>query len=45
MDGRDFIVLVDGVHQLVKAPIVLIWDRLNTHVSRKMGTSSPSGRG
>jgi transposase len=24
------------VHQLVKAPIVLVWDRLNTHVSRTM---------
>uniref|UniRef100_UPI000765E25D transposase n=1 Tax=Streptomyces scabiei TaxID=1930 RepID=UPI000765E25D len=30
---RDFIALIDGVHQLVKAPIVLVWDRLNTHVS------------
>jgi len=27
---------VDGVHQLVKAPIVLVWDRRNTHVSHKM---------
>nr|WP_244257267.1 transposase [Kitasatospora cineracea] len=25
--------LVDGVHQFVKAPIVLVRDRLNTHVS------------
>ncbi|GAU71629.1 transposase, partial [Streptomyces sp. NBRC 110611] len=33
---RDFIALVDGVHQLVKAPIVLVWDRLNTHISRRM---------
>ncbi|WP_081974058.1 transposase [Kitasatospora phosalacinea] len=36
MGERDFIALVDGVHQLVKAPIVLVWDRLNTHVSRAM---------
>ncbi|MFI1726785.1 transposase [Streptomyces sp. NPDC020489] len=36
MGERDFIALVDGVHQLVKAPIVLIWDRLNTHVSHAM---------
>ncbi|MFD7626529.1 transposase [Streptomyces sp. NPDC059851] len=36
MSERDFIALVDGVHQLVRAPIVLIWDRLNTHVSRRM---------
>lgn len=28
--------LVDGVHQLLKAPIVLVWDRLNTHVSKAM---------
>ncbi|MFB7191209.1 transposase, partial [Streptomyces sp. NPDC056230] len=25
---------VDSTHQLIKAPIVLVWDRLNTHVSR-----------
>ncbi|MFK0047531.1 transposase [Streptomyces sp. NPDC090741] len=36
MGERDFIALVDGVHRLVEAPIVLVWDRLNTHVSRKM---------
>ncbi|MFD4482685.1 transposase [Streptomyces sp. NPDC058471] len=28
--------LIDGAHQLVKVPIVLVWDRLNTHVSRRM---------
>ncbi|MFG2369638.1 transposase [Streptomyces mirabilis] len=33
MGERDFIALIDGVHQLVKTPIVLVWDRLNTHVS------------
>ncbi|MDO0929980.1 transposase [Streptomyces sp. TG1A-8] len=33
---RLLIALVDGVHQLLKAPIVLVWDRLNTHVSRVM---------
>ncbi len=32
----DFIALIDGVHQLVKAPVVLVRDRLNTHVSRVM---------
>uniref|UniRef100_UPI0016697A7E transposase n=1 Tax=Streptomyces albiflavescens TaxID=1623582 RepID=UPI0016697A7E len=36
LSERDYIALVDGVHQLVKAPIVLVWDRLNTHVSHKM---------
>ncbi|MFB7213109.1 transposase [Streptomyces sp. NPDC056255] len=28
--------LVDGMHQLVKAPIVLVRDRLNTHISHAM---------
>ncbi len=36
MGERDFIALIDGVHQLLRAPIVLVWDRLNTHVSRRM---------
>ncbi|GAA5056997.1 hypothetical protein GCM10023336_30370 [Streptomyces similanensis] len=36
MGERDFIALIDGAHQLLKAPIVLVWDRLNTHVSKKM---------
>ncbi|MEU9056313.1 hypothetical protein AB0D37_38990 [Streptomyces sp. NPDC048384] len=30
------ITLVDGVHQLVQAPIVLVWVRLNTFVSDEM---------
>jgi hypothetical protein len=36
MSERDYVALLDGVHQLVKAPIVLVWDRLNTHVSKAM---------
>ncbi|MFG2833100.1 transposase [Streptomyces sp. NPDC048434] len=36
MGERDFIALIDGAHQLVKAPILLVWDRLNTHVSHAM---------
>nr|WP_228044643.1 transposase [Streptomyces ferrugineus] len=36
MGERDFIALIDGAHQLVKAPIVLFWDRLNTHASHAM---------
>lgn len=36
MGERDYIQLLDGVHLLVKAPIVLVWDRLHTHVSRAM---------
>ncbi|MEU1050234.1 transposase [Streptomyces sp. NPDC005897] len=33
MGERDFIALVDGAHQFLKTPIVLVWDRLNTHLS------------
>ncbi|GAA2815934.1 hypothetical protein GCM10010505_46770 [Kitasatospora aburaviensis] len=36
LSERDYIGLIDGIHHLVKAPIVLVWDRLNTHVSRAM---------
>ncbi|MFF3632219.1 transposase [Streptomyces sp. NPDC002164] len=36
MGERDFIALIDGAYQLLKAPIVLVWDRLNTHVSHAM---------
>jgi hypothetical protein len=36
MGERDFIALIDGTHQLLKAPIVLVWDRLNTHLSHAM---------
>jgi transposase len=36
MSEQDYIGLIDGIHQMVKAPIVLVWDRLNTHVSHAM---------
>ncbi|NSL43630.1 transposase [Streptomyces sp. 8P21H-1] len=36
MGERDFIALIDGTHHLIKAPIVLVWDRLNTHISHVM---------
>ncbi|MET8508742.1 transposase [Streptomyces sp. NPDC004787] len=36
MSERDFIALVDSVHHLVRAPIVLVRDRLNPHVSCRM---------
>ncbi|WP_328959081.1 transposase [Kitasatospora purpeofusca] len=36
MGENDFIALLDGVRQLVRAPLVLVRDRLNTHISRRM---------
>ena len=32
----DYIALLDQAHQRLQAPIVLVWDNLNTHVSRRM---------
>jgi putative transposase len=34
----DYITFLDQAHQRLRAPIVLIWDNLNTHVSRRMHT-------
>ena len=31
----DYIRLLDAAHQRLKAPIVLVWDNLNTHISRR----------
>lgn len=36
LSETDYIHLIDGTHQLLKAPIVLVWDRLSTHISRAM---------
>lgn len=36
LSERDYIGLIDAAHQQLKAPIILISDRLNTHVSRTM---------
>ena len=32
----DYIALLDAAHQQLQAPIVVIWDNLNTHVSAAM---------
>jgi hypothetical protein len=34
--GDDYIAFLDQAHQRLRAPIVLIWDNLNTHVSVRM---------
>lgn len=36
MGERDLIALIGGIHQLLKPPIVLVWDRLNSHDSHAM---------
>jgi DDE superfamily endonuclease len=32
----DYVALLDAAYQYLKAPIVLIWDNLNTHISTAM---------
>lgn len=32
----DYVAFLDQAHQRLRAPIVLIWDNLNAHVSRRM---------
>ncbi|MBE1490894.1 transposase [Plantactinospora soyae] len=32
----DYAALLDQVHQRLQAPIILVWDNLNTHVSATM---------
>ncbi|MFE7331902.1 hypothetical protein ACFU8W_44890 [Streptomyces sp. NPDC057565] len=32
----DCIRLLDGAHQLLKAPLIVVWDRLSTHTSKTM---------
>ena len=32
----DYIHLLDGAHHLLKAPLIVVWDRLNTHISKAM---------
>ncbi|MER6549679.1 IS630 family transposase [Streptomyces sp. NPDC001250] len=36
LSERDYIGLIDAAHQQLRAPIILVWDRLNTHVSATM---------
>jgi transposase len=32
----DHIRLLDGAHHLLKAPLIVVWDRLSTHISKTM---------
>lgn len=35
-DEADYIALIDAAHRTLKAPIIVVWDNLNTHVSARM---------
>jgi hypothetical protein len=45
MSEADYAGLITAAHQDLQAPVILVWGRLNTHVSAVMGTfiSSHSG--
>ena len=45
MSEADYADLITAAHQQLQAPVILVWDRLNTHVSavmRSFITSHPS---
>ena len=37
MSEQDYAGLITAAHQQLQAPVILIWDRLNTHISAVMG--------
>jgi DDE superfamily endonuclease len=45
MSEQDYVGLITAAHQQLQAPVILIWDRLNTHISAVMRAfiSSHSG--
>jgi putative transposase len=38
MSEADYAGLVTAAHRYLNAPVIVIWDNLNTHLSRKMRT-------
>jgi putative transposase len=36
----DYAAVLDAAHQYLRAPIVVIWDNLNTHVSAAMRSAT-----
>jgi len=41
MSEADYAGLITAAHRYLDAPVIVIWDNLNTHLSRKM-TSPPA---
>jgi hypothetical protein len=39
MSEADYAGLITAAHQQLHAPVILIWDNLNTHISAVMRTS------
>jgi transposase len=36
MSGADYAALITAAHRCLNAPVIVIWDNLNTYLSRKM---------
>ena len=45
MSEADYARLITAAHQDLQAPVILIWDRLNTHISAVMRTFISAHRG
>jgi hypothetical protein len=41
MSEADYARLITAAHQELKAPVILVWDRLNTHISAMMRAFFP----
>jgi transposase len=38
MSEQNYAALITAAHRYLNAPVIVIWDNLNTHLSRKMRT-------
>ena len=45
MSEADYVGLIAAAHRRLQAPVILIWDNLNTHVSARMRTFTDAHRG
>ena len=45
MSEADYAGLIAAAHRRLQAPVILIWDNLNTHVSARMRTFTDAHRG
>lgn len=44
MSEADYAALITAAHRYLDAPVIVIWDNLSTHLSRKMRPSPPATR-
>ena len=44
MSEADYAGLIAAAHHQLQAPLIVVWDNLNTHVSAAMGSSPGRAR-